>query len=786
MPLIDEGKELDFNNTLYPVLSDVLGPPYRFNDTSVQIFPLKADPIQLSYLVNSYLNIVPREVAWFAPAAPYVLLSTMSIREQGQAAVSGGLSFGFTSESQAAFIIPLIRYQVRQGKKIPVDFGFFAPFIFTSSDMAMVLGRTIFGFANRLGWFQRPQQNWAENPNAPRRVLELGTHIFPDLWLGKPPESMPFFTIDESPPLDLLRPSSILNEATKRLLGPSSLGPGVLNHLFWLWKSHNLGPSLHLFLSQILMPPRVKGLPRGTPEFGVITLKQFRDAENENTACFQALLNTPNAITWVRDGGLLGASRVAAGDTSGGIRIRLNLFDAAPIAQLLGLQPIAYEYGQQGATSDSTVQTRGPIGNTWVEPLRSTAPPPEQHKKARVAILEPTLPFQLIGNFYMAPSQRLCWRLRDSPWFVEKKHRIYKIGKPERGGSTYNTSLGPTMGSFTGPFEFPDVPFRILNLSCSKSKLQKFCNDYLNCYTEFTGSEFNAIKGTLLLIVRSFGTMVSNTENVGSWATHEVQVLFPVNWKFTSCTGDVSNKIVLLAPYHFSSSEIGTITFTETSGFSIQLADIEGPSTIWPSFYKPEHNQPLMRLWGSYYPSLNLDTYPGRSVLLEIIKESSSTPTPKDNESVDPRKTWMDLINNWIDHKFPMPVVTLKQFRQATLLNKACFQAITAVRVQFESSGKFNEGGPLAIKFHHNPQLPLVDLFGIEINGGTEYLKSTQPNRAWSGGRVDCQKVDHYTWIVGKVTASDHAHLAWRALGKPEWQVPNEFPNWLKEKPASS
>lgn len=784
---------IPYNNALYPLLNQVEGPPYQFTDTAVQVFPLKANPVQLEYLVNSYLNEVPKDVAYCVPAAPFVLMMLMSIGQQGQAAVSGGLSFGFTAENQVAFAIPIIRFrQAKNSKKmVPVDQALLMPFIFTSSDIALVTGRTIFGFTNRLGWYSPPSQTWAKNPGTPRRLLEVDADLIPNLWCGKAPQSLSLFSIEESAPANPLRLPFDPQEAPHPLVGAMKCTKDLSGTLLWLSASNILVPSLRLFLRQLLRPKsHIAGLPRTVPEFGIMTLKQFRDAEHQEQACYQALLNTPMAVTWIQNIGLLGGAKVLAGDPSGGFRIRLNLRDAAPILQLLGLKADYYEHGGRDSVPTANYVTKGPQGNTYLESLRNTqanqVPPPYP----QVAVLEPTLPFYFRGDLLLGTSRRLCWRLRNSPWLRPKqlvrrdtRRQRSNRGAPKKEPSYYNTSLGPTMGSFTGPFHFSNVTVRILPLKADKKAMQAFCDSYLNVYSRETKSTFSVDEDYVYLIVKSFGSMTSETENVGSWANREIQLLFPAQWTFR---GEKSGS-VYLTPYSFSDSEIETITGTETNGLSIQLVDIESSESIWMDDTGPAEDQPLLRLWGSFYPSLNLDTFPDDTILLEIIQKYCS-PKAHPRKSASGFEGSEPLSDPSLSHSLRRTLfsqrgkgrlVTLKQFRDATLQNDACYQAIVAIRTHLHLQ-PIQELPPLTVRIHYNPQLPIVDIFGLEVDH-SEYTKSTRPNRVWTGERVDCLQAEKPFWTQGSLSSKQNYNLAWRASGHPTWDIPtpDEMPKWL-------
>ena len=72
--------------------------------------------------------------------------------------------------------------------------------------------------------------------------------------------------------------------------------------------------------------------------FDNITIKQFRDAQEPQRACYKALVHSTMGIERINRSGLLGDSNLLRGDTSGGYTIRVHRYATQPIIESLGIE----------------------------------------------------------------------------------------------------------------------------------------------------------------------------------------------------------------------------------------------------------------------------------------------------------------------------------------------------------------------------------------------------------------------------------------------------------------
>src|SRR5205085_10397789 len=68
-----------------------------------------------------------------------------------------------------------------------------------------------------------------------------------------------------------------------------------------------------------------------------INLKQFRQSDEPDRFCYQALTNGPMRYTALNRAGLLGEERIMMGDLTGGFSIKLHEWPSLPIIDTLGL-----------------------------------------------------------------------------------------------------------------------------------------------------------------------------------------------------------------------------------------------------------------------------------------------------------------------------------------------------------------------------------------------------------------------------------------------------------------
>jgi hypothetical protein len=258
-----------------------------------------------------------------------------------------------------------------------------------------------------------------------------------------------------------------------------------------------------------------------------LNLKQFRDGMNPDNFCYQALTNAKMKVLSVNQGGLLGDLSVLAGDTTGGLTIRISRWPALPIIDLMGLQ-VASEW----STGD-----------------------------VRVAELEPVSPFWYDVNMSYERGENLAWRSLDNVWRDPQQRRLPEpIGAPP--AAAFNTTLGAAGATVGGTLEFQDSSTRVLPLLADRSKLVALID---RCFNDSLGDaitegvpapariELWAAAGEdayVYLLATTYGGLSAQSNNVGDWATQDLTFFIPVK----VFEGDRLRTVAVVPVYTFASS----------------------------------------------------------------------------------------------------------------------------------------------------------------------------------------------------------------------------------------
>ena len=189
------------------------------------------------------------------------------------------------------------------------------------------------------------------------------------------------------------------------------------------------------------------------PNFSANTLnlKQFRRSQHPDQYVFQALTNGPMRFTSFNRMGVLGQEHVFFGDLSGGYTIRLHEWPSLPIVDTLGLE----------------------VAKRWIG-----------SEEVGIVELEPVLPFWYDVNMEYTAGSNLVWRGKDAIWHEDSTGRQFQPaeedGEPTPEETLFNTTLSSTIDTVAGPFVFADATIRVLPLLASRTRVQRFLDDYLN------------------------------------------------------------------------------------------------------------------------------------------------------------------------------------------------------------------------------------------------------------------------------------------------------------------
>lgn len=276
-------------------LNESTSPPYNARATAMYAAVLPADPQRLRDLCDRHLNLGQGRV--YLPLGPSALFYA-----QHNAALSAVDAPGTVPENDFGFLVPVAICERQRGRLVPVGVAAYMPYLWVDLAAAVVGGREVLGFPKgqaRLGF-----------PGAPHRHAELRIDaVLP-------------------PPAGRSDPWREERVLTARLVDDPTRGRitslvGALRAGYdaaWLARC-GLDPAAQLRLLHTLTATLRHGGLR------MVFLKQYRDAADRHSACYQAVVEAPFARE--------GAPRVARFTDA----MRLQILRRSGLLEELGLQP---------------------------------------------------------------------------------------------------------------------------------------------------------------------------------------------------------------------------------------------------------------------------------------------------------------------------------------------------------------------------------------------------------------------------------------------------------------
>jgi hypothetical protein len=381
-----------------------------------QVFPLAADRRTLQRFCDMWFNAcIPREVAVFRPAMPFVFCMVIAYDDIGS---DFQWRTGAMSQNEVHFMLVLDRYRDRSGRLEFVEHAAATPYIFVDNPTSAVIGRERFGFPKQLCSYHDPGLPFAVPwPSEPEPYVSL--------WTWEPGTTgrrlEPLVQIVREPRAGAI---GVLDTRRGNIAAPRSLVPSTDDLLRWV----------QTLLAEVVartspgplgeVPGQIEEL-RYTIEHGlglsVYNLRQFPDPFYEDGAHYQDLVRCRMRPRVVPAPHLL----------SGDFAVLIDRTDTCPIVDRLGLTVAAR---QQSA--------RRTDGRT-IDVLRAISP----------------IYMQL--DVELDEANRLCWRNLQGGWRGDDGSPIGPTGDVAR----YNDYLGPSSAVFLEP-ENPksvlDVKFLLL------------------------------------------------------------------------------------------------------------------------------------------------------------------------------------------------------------------------------------------------------------------------------------------------------------------------------------
>ena len=736
-------------------------PPARYSNVSFRLFPLKVNMARLSAFCNAYFNIAP-DILRVRPAMPFVFLAVV---DYGKIA-SEYRNLGWVSQHEILFEIPLEQY-VREGDQwIFRDWVWGTPFIFVDDDMSLTTGREVYGWPKVRAWVVPEMNTWVSSPRTPQRLLTLSSMVFPEVYTGETQQPGVLLEIEHAAPPtvtqlppDLSSASSLLWSIPQALSGGLSAVGDVLEVLTSLpilgYEGSGSRHSLQNMLVQLFHRLNVVS---SAPALRQITLKQFRDAEQPQQVCYQALVQSDIQVSRFNGGGLLSEVDLLRGDLTGGFQIKIHRYDTQPIIESLGLE-VAHETT---------------IG------------------REKVATLSPLLPIWLDLDLTYGTGESLCWRTKHNAWSTSSA-----LGPPDPEPKYYNTARGAATQAIAGPYHFPNATVRVLPLRADNERLREFCADYLNttCY------RFEPYGPYVFMLATSLGEMSSETNAIGLWLAREVAFYIPVTWYRTPPGGH--EELVgpaAVAPFIFADNSTVAITSREVTGRPTVKSQLESPRDPWMAEAGPEASRCLLTLKTEVLPTLYLGQEAQQRVLLEIFQDDGEASDMQEGFTVSVEEQGGDaLVHDQKDHKMevermqegmhglaeirklaldmlvqrePFNEVSLKQFRDVEDPNAACFQALILSQTVIDELNTIQEiEAPLRVALHGYPSQPIARILGLQATEA----------RLRDGVVVHQFQPVKPFWIRGTLKRELGETLCWRA-GSRQWNEDEAVTRFFAER----
>jgi hypothetical protein len=747
------------------------GPPFLFENVTCRVFPIKANMARLVRFCKLYLNMdIPERMVHFRPAIPYVYMMVLNYGSMSPAAIRAR-NTGWVSQHEVTFTVPLEQWQKRDGRLTFQNWAFTSPFIFVDDEVSLTTGREVYGWPKTTSSIATQRDLWSQDPRTPSRLFVLQTPVFPRLYAGTKEENRDLIKIDLAPrpifsefppdpsnpwnPIEIVSNAAqgwlrLTQEAADLFFGLPIRGYGSDRTpemiLRMLGKAGENMPSV---LPNFLFPFKnnddsdendVNNRLRGWRQFSVeqITVKQFRHASQPADACYQALVSSPMGINRLNACGLLGDLYLLRGDPSGGFTIRLYRHTTWPIVEALGLEVAATEEG---------------------------------YGDVEVALLKPTFPFWTDTDLFYGKGRVLCSctsskneRQRQTQevqriWINEGFDKDIPSDKGEKiGKPAYNELQGAGVQPVSGPFRFPDATFQVYPLLAERSTLVKFLNRFINDplnqgktgKPEETGEMIVRPFGSYVyMIVTSinaqYGTMWSESNNIGWWADKDVSFNIPVKMYRRNKQNGRRLELLTLAlvcPFAYGSTGRAVATDREINGRPTLRADIASPPDAWLTAGGPfpPGCRSFLELKTEVFPALNVGQRGEMRTLIEIDQKDAV-------EQDGSRIRWRTISDSWglrisaeidrlkhvktekrtsleiakalsleiLTQRQPLNIIYLKQFRDAEFPSRACYQAYIKATREIFSIIEVDEIkiSPLSIRIHKYPSHPIVDTLGL-------------------------------------------------------------------------
>lgn len=380
----------DSFNTARGGAEEEIGGGLNFSDVTVRVLPLLAANDRLQKFVDDYLNSddgEPNQEGYrFEAWGSYVYLIVNSYGEM----TSTMANIGNWANRGVWFSIPIKWYwaqldedgNVKKDKKGNelkelVSTGFTAPYLFVDEEIAATTAREVNGWPTMMADIDSPPSAWMGlgGPDAIHRGhLQMDTDVFTTLGAGQELQRRRVMEISEGDIVDQF-------DYRGRMLVDTQWAPKLIETMndkgrqrYGRTNGEDHGPVDDGPLTD-LKALALEVFARDKP-MNHVSLKQFRDSEFPDKACYQAVVNQETIIKQVKD----------CREIDELLHVELHRYPTLPIVETLGL-----------AVKKSEIREGTPVD-----------------------ILQPIRPFWLRGHVFTGNSHEICSRAGSLKWKVLK------------------------------------------------------------------------------------------------------------------------------------------------------------------------------------------------------------------------------------------------------------------------------------------------------------------------------------------------------------------------------
>jgi hypothetical protein len=752
------GKPAYINPAGDPRLSALaIAPPFMFRNVTARVFPIKANMAVLSAFCDAYLNMdISPSIVHFAPALPYVYLQVLNYGSMAPSSVQAQ-NVGWVAQHEVTFTVVLQKWQEVDNELVFRDWAITSPFIYVDDQLSLNTGREVYGWNKVTGEIESDIPLWVDDPAAKVRQFQLGLVDFAAAYAGANQTRQTLLQIDLDPPTtfttfppDPRNPWSPLWAVPNAVANSASLIGGVLDTALSLrirgYETHrsidglramaakageklkSVFPDMLPSKGQAPNPAAVETAEKNLPTLFLenVTLKQFRNPENPDLACYQAIVKSKMGVERLNRAGLLGDVNLLRGDSSGGYRLHVHQYDAQPIIQTLGLEVDSWD---------------------------------RTGKDGGVATFKPILPYWLDVDLYYGSGQLICSRAHGSAteeagyWRDEQEGAAPTARSPAADSRPlYNTTLGAATQPIAGPFHFPDVTLQVYPLLADRRKLDAVLKAFLNDPLASVGMvgfdgvprkgwRFETFGSYVYMMVTIYGDqlgqMWSGTNNIGGLFDREVTFTVPVKWYDEN---DRLITVALIEPFTYSNNGRAVATDREVNGYNSIYATIESPADAWMTPDGPIAQRRFLHLATEVIPALNVGQKATQRTLIEIderdalpledavgwgvvaddwgrvvtdeLKRKTHLATA-DVASFDAAKA---LALEILTQGAPVNRLIVKQYRDGEELDKACYQALVQATSTITSVYDLREmTSTVHVRVHQQPGHNIVEALGLKV-----------------------------------------------------------------------